>query len=243
MTDRFYPVGLPSETDAWKTTYEVQNEMRSFARSPYPPGTSVHQPGAREKFGFSSPGPLAHLLAKPETCLEEAVDIPNPRMNQSLPRYREPDDRKVFEHLDIPEMQRSYASPVAAMSVSQGMGGRSLRGQSFHKSMSSPTMGRSHARLSEPNNAVSKIEDDHFTYFVPKALQRAGMEKLKSTTLSRLQKRDKITMPLGSGTGFPFQSSKTYWWPEHEKGPDNCSTSSRDAYQRMSFHRMSPMAQ
>jgi hypothetical protein len=162
-------------------------------------------------------------------------------MHQSMPRYQEPDDRKVFEHLDIPEMQRSYCSPVAAMSVTQGLGGRSLRGKSFVTSLSTPVLGKTIDRLSSPNAPVGKIEDDHFSYFVPKTLQRAGMEKLKSSTLSRLQKRDKITMPLGSGTGFPFQSSKTYWWPDHERGPDNSSTCYRDAHQRHSFHRMSPM--
>merc|ERR1719146_494762 len=101
--------------------------MRSFARSPYPPGTAVHQPGAREKFGFCTPGPLAHRLAKPETCLVEAVDIPNPRMHHAMPRYQEPDDRQIFEQMDVPEMTRSYASPVATMAVSQGLGGKSLR--------------------------------------------------------------------------------------------------------------------
>lgn len=242
MTDRFYPVGLPSDKDSWKTTYEVQNEMRAFARSAYPPGTAVHLPGSRDKFGFSTPGPIAERLAKPETCQQEAINIPNPRMNHSMPRYQEPDDRKIFENLDIPEMQRSYVSPVAAMSVSQGMGGRSLRGQSVKlKSASVPAFGRSVQKMSEPHRALNAVEDEHFAYFVPKTLQRAGMEKLKSSTLSRMQKQDKITMPMGSGTGFPFQSSKTHWWPVHEPGPDNCSTSYRDAHQRHPFYRMSPM--
>merc|ERR1712110_855226 len=101
------------------------------------------------------------------------------------------------------------------------MGGCSLRGHSFiSKSASAPGFGtKTLTRVSEPNVAIHKIEDDHFSYFVPKSMQRAGMDKLKSTTLSRMQKQDKITMPLGSGTGFPFQSSKTHWWPEHQQGP------------------------
>lgn len=241
MTDRFYPVGMPSEIDHWKTTYEVQNEMRSFARSSYPPGTAVHQPGAREKFGFSTPGPLAHRLAKPETALEEAVDIANPRAHHAMPRYQEPDDRKIFEALDMAEMAKSYSSPVAAMSISQGMGARSLRTRSSISSRSMPKLGgKTVGKLSEPNAMITNLEDDHFTYYVPTSLQRAGMEKLKNTTLSKLQKSYRITMAEGSGTGFKSQTSKTYWWPDHVKGPDNESTSYRDGFNAHP-QRWSPM--
>lgn len=204
----------------------------------------MHQPGAREKFGFSTPGPDAFKLAQPESCLEEAVDIPNPRMHQSLPRYQEPDDQKIFQHLDIPEMQRSYVSPVAKMSVSQGFGGRSLRGDSFlSRSTSLPVLGKTIVRMTDPHPPVGKVEDDHFSYFVPKTMARTGMDKLKSTNLSKLQKRDKITMPLGSGTGFPFQASQCAWWPTHIPSDADSGTSYRDSHLRPPFHRMSPLDQ
>jgi len=74
MTDRFYPVGKHSAEDVWKSSYEVQNEMRSFQRSAYPPGYAGHEPGARERFGYSTPGPFAHRLAKPELALKEEDD-------------------------------------------------------------------------------------------------------------------------------------------------------------------------
>merc|ERR1719433_697410 len=127
MTDRFYPLGLPSADDVWKTSYEVQNEMRSFERSAYPPGTAIHLPGARDKFGFSTPGPIASRLAKPELCLVEETGTQASRGYMATPTYQEPDDRKIFNTLDVQEMQSgSYRSPVADMSVKFGT--RSLAG-------------------------------------------------------------------------------------------------------------------
>lgn len=247
MTDRFYPVGMPSDEDNWKTTYEVQNEMRSFARSPYPPGCSVHVPGARDKFGFSTPGPIAGRLAKPELCLEEKVDIENPRLHLSIPRYQEPDDRKIFENYDVGEMQRTYISPVASMSMSGGFGSPAKRGQTMlGRSTSLPQIGRTLTRISDPNPAVGKLEDHHFTYFVPKGMQRLGHEKLHAANLTKLQKSAKVTMPLGEGTGFPSQSSHCTWWPEGSYGhldPTEITSYRQTHGRKIPFHRNSPMYQ
>merc|ERR1719463_445022 len=86
MTYRFYPLGKQSAEDVWKTSYEIQNEMRSFQRSAYPPGYAGHEPGAREKFGFSTPGPDAHRLTASHLCLREDTDIQEPRRNLALSR-------------------------------------------------------------------------------------------------------------------------------------------------------------
>lgn len=242
MTDRFYPVGMPSDADNWKTTYEVQNEMRSLERSPYPPGCSVHLPGARDKFGFSTPGP-----SNPEVSLEEEVDIANPRLHQSIQRYQEQDDRQIFENYDVGEMQRTYTSPVASMSMSGGMGSTAKRGQTLllSRSTSLPMVGRTLTRISEPNQAMGKFEDHHFTYFVPKGMQRHGQEKLATSNLSKLQKSAKVCMPSGEGTGFPSQSSNCSWWPKGSYGDiEGPLTSYRDSHgKKMPFYRNSPIHQ
>jgi hypothetical protein len=239
MTDRFYPVGKAAEKDVWKTTYEVQNEMRSFERSPYPPGCAVHQPGSRDKFGFSTPGPIPHRLAKPELCLTEDTDNPNPRMHMSVPRYQVPDDREVFEELDVPEMQRSYRSPVATMSMSRSNGFRST---GMSKSCSLPQITKSVSRLQPLNAPVAKLDDDNYCYFVPKEMAREGEEQLMSRNLSKLLKKDPVTMPFGDGTGFRTQGGNTDWWPMGGYHPE-MPTSYRAAYRRHGVLRGSPMAQ
>lgn len=240
MTDRFYPVGLHQDKDAWKTTYEVQNEMRSFERSPYPPGCAVHQPGARDKFGFSTPGPLPHRLAKPELCQVEDTDIPNPRAYMSIPRYQCPDDREVFEELDVPEMQRSYKSPVATMSMSAGNGFKPSA--SMSKTWSLPALGtKTVSRLSQPNAPINKLEDDKYKYFVPKDMAREGEEKLMTRNLSKIDKSNPVSMPWGDGTGFRTSNSSVEWWPGgqyHQAMP----TSYRAAYKRYPFFRQSPLS-
>lgn len=235
MTDRFYPLGLPSDKDVWKTTYEVQNEMRAFDRSAFPPGCAVHLPGARDKFGFSTPGPIPHRLAQPESCLREETDIQNPRAHHAVPRYQVPNDREVFDQLDVPEMQRSYVSPVATMSLTGG-----LKSQ-MSRSLSLPALeNKGVPRLREPNPQVHKLEDHQFSYFVPKQLARDGKDKLMSTNLSKLQKQNRITMPFGDGTGFRTQSPSVDWWP-YGGYHRSQSTSYRDAHgPRPPFHRMNP---
>jgi hypothetical protein len=233
MTDRFYPVGQAAHEDNWKTTYEVQNEMRAFERSAFPPGCSVHQPGAREKFGFSTPGPIAHRLAKPELALREETDIENPRAHHAIPRYQVPDDRDVFENFDVPEMQRTYNSPVAQMSLSGGL----KTGMS--RSVSLPQIGtKTVSRLTMPKPPVAKLEDHQFSYFVPKDMMRDGKDLLMATNLSKLQKQNRITMPFGDGTGYNSQSPHCDWWPsgvEH-----TVPTNYQNAFTRPSFFRISP---
>jgi len=236
MTDRFYPVGLPAEKDCWKTTYEVQNEMRAFERSAYPPGCAVHLPGSREKFGFSTPGPLAHRLANPDLCLTEETDHPNPRAHLAVPRYQVPNDSEVFHELDVPEMQQSYKSPVATMSFSKGMN------QSMSRSVSLPSLQKTVSRLQDPHAPVHKLECGQFSYFVPKEMARDGPEKLYTRNLSKLQKENRLTMPWGDGTGFRTQNAQTDWWPKGHYHPGT-ETAYRENHKKPPFFRMSPLAQ
>jgi len=210
MTDRFYPLGQPAEADVWKTTYEVQNEMRAFARSPFPPGTSIHQPGAREKFGFSSPGPLAHRLTRPDICLTEDVDVPNPREKHAVARVQVDDDRMTFEKHDTEEMVRSYRSPVAQATLT-GSGGFGIKKT---RSVPSLTKTMSPKKLSEAPVAVHSLEDDHFSYFVPKGQASDGREKMSTHSLTKLHKADRISFPhSGEGTGFRTQGGGSEWMP------------------------------
>eukprot|EP00931_Biecheleriopsis_adriatica_P030428 TRINITY_DN17933_c0_g1_i1.p1 TRINITY_DN17933_c0_g1~~TRINITY_DN17933_c0_g1_i1.p1 ORF type:complete len:242 (+),score=31.74 TRINITY_DN17933_c0_g1_i1:82-807(+) len=212
MTDRFYPIGLEQEAENWKTTYEVMNEMRSFARSAYPPGTAIHQPGARDHFGYSTPGPIAPRLANPALALTEDTDVPNPREHHAITRIQCPDDRDVFETHDTSEMLKSYNSPVANMSLSPQ--NRSM--MTMSKSRSLPAIERRAVppRLAEPNPLITKLEDEHFSYFVPKGQQREHRDKLNTSTMSKLKKNNRISFPFsGEGTGFRSQSGNTDWWP------------------------------
>jgi len=232
MADRFYPLGMQSEPDVWKTSYEAMNEMRTFERSAYPPGTSIHQPGARDHFGYSTPGPLAHRLAAPHLTLTQEVGLQNPREHLAIPRLQVPDDRDVFMQHDVPEMMRSlHSSPMGSTMFSPS---KMNTAQSFNKSKSLPTLSRRPAppRLSEPNPVLAKLEDPYFSYFVPKEMATESKEKLFSSTLSKLSKRNRISFPFsGEGTGFHSQSSKASWWPDG--GYDhNMPTSYRTDYWR-----------
>eukprot|EP00441_Pelagodinium_beii_P036649 CAMPEP_0197647052 /NCGR_PEP_ID=MMETSP1338-20131121/24043_1 /TAXON_ID=43686 ORGANISM="Pelagodinium beii, Strain RCC1491" /NCGR_SAMPLE_ID=MMETSP1338 /ASSEMBLY_ACC=CAM_ASM_000754 /LENGTH=250 /DNA_ID=CAMNT_0043220753 /DNA_START=73 /DNA_END=825 /DNA_ORIENTATION=+ len=231
MTDRFYPLGMEAEEDSWKTTYEVMNEMRSFARSAYPPGTAIHLPGARDHFGYSTPGPIAHRLAKSELALTEDIGVSNPREHHAITRIQEPDDRRIFETHDVSEMLKSYNSPVATMSLSP-------QNKSMSKSLSLPAIERRTIppRLADPNPIVNKLEDDHFSYFVPKGLQREHKDKLNTSTLSKLKKENRISFPFsGEGTGFRSQGANTDWWPAGSN--KNAPTSYRMAYSKPGFFR------
>lgn len=237
--DRFYPLGLPATEDAWKTSYEVQNELRSFERSAYPPGTAVHQPGARDAFGFSTPGPLAHRLAKPELALTQGVDLANPREHHAVVRMQEPDDKETFYKYDVPEMMKSYRSPVATMSLSP------TSQKSMARTRSLPALERKPMppRLMEPMAPNANLEDDHFDYFVPKGLQMEPREKLNSSTMSRLKKVDRISFPFtGAGTGFKAQSSSSALGTEVGMGLES-STTHRSAFTKPPFYRISPLQQ
>lgn len=231
MTDRFYPLGMPSAEDAWKTTYECQTEMRSWERSAFPPGTSIHQPGARDKFGFSSPAAHAHRLAQSWTVLGEEVDNPNPRGHLAICRLPAPDDRDVFATHDIPEMAKSYRSPVAQATLTPA--GRSCRRTlgSMRADRSLPNlMNQSISKLSQPNPSIEKLEDEHFSYFVPQGMAADGPDRILGRTLTKLHKKDKISFPWsGSGTGFHSVGSAS-WLPEQT--PISNTTSYREQFNR-----------
>lgn len=236
MTDRFYALGLPAEADAWKTTYEVQNEMRAFARSAYPPGTAVHLPGVRDHFGYSNPGPLAHRLAKPELHPKEEVDVSNPREHHAVPHVQIPDDRVTFHNLDMDEMMKSYQSPVAKATLS----GTARSNASRSRSLPSLTIQRAPPRFSEPPEQVHRLEDDHFSYFVPKSMQRDGQDKLNTHLLSKLSKSNRISFPFtGDGTGFRTQSGLTEWFPRgtYKDQP----TTYRTNFGKPPYYRLSPL--
>jgi len=234
MTDRFYPLGKHSAEGVWQSSYEVQNEMRSFQRSAYPPGYAGHEPGAREKFGFSTPGPDAARLTKGDLCLREDVDIQEPRRNLAVPRMQVTDERATFRDLDVPEMDRSYKSAIVSPMF-----------RSMAKSRSLPSVERkaAPARLSEVPPAVNKLECEHFSYFVPKAQNRESKDRLMSRSLSKLYKHPdkKVMLPFaGDGTGFRTQSGLTEWWPAAARLHDE-PTAYQSQFGRPSFYRMSPL--
>merc|ERR1719326_2092840 len=98
-------------------------------------------------------------------------------------------------------------------------------------------------RLSELQPAQNKLEDQHFSYFVPKALNREHKDKLMSRSLSKLYKHPdkKVMLPFsGDGTGFRTQSGQTEWWPPADRLHDEPSAY-QSHFQRPSFYRMSPL--
>jgi len=247
--DRFYPVGLPAAEDVWKTSYEAQNEQRSFERSAYPPGTSVHQPGARDMFGFSTPGPIAARLARPELALTQEVDVPNPREHHAITRVQEPDDRQTFFKHDVPEMMRSYRSPVATMTMSPGA-------KSMTRTRSLPALEKKPMppRICEPDAMTAHVEDTHFDYFVPKGLQNEPRDRLHAGTLSRLKKDGRISFPFtGEGTGFRSQGDmgSSFMPPKQALARGDVAfgdaaygtTTHRSAFTKPPFFRTSPLQQ
>lgn len=234
MTDRFYPLGKQSAEDVWKTSYEIQNEMRSFQRSAYPPGYAGHEPGSREKFGFSTPGPDAMRLTASHLALREEVNIAEPRRIHAMPRMQVTDDRQTFQEHDVVEMERSYKSAIVSPMY-----------RSMAKTRSLPTLNKmpAPARLSQVNAPKARLDDQHFSYFVPKALNREDEEKLMSRSLPKLYKHPdkKVMLPFsGDGTGFRTQASQTEWWPAAARLHDD-PTSYQSNFQRPSFYRMSPL--
>lgn len=240
MTDRFYPLGQAAHPEAWKTSYEVQNEMRSFDRSAYPPGTSIHLPGSRDRFGYGSPGPEAKRLAKPSLALTEDVDLPNPREHYAIPRMKEHNELNTFRSLDVNEMQRSYRSPMATITLSPGS--RSFAMSSRTKSL--PALSRKPAppKLREPHDPISKLENDHFSYYVPQGVQRDGKQKIGSMPLSKLHKANKVSFPFsGSGTGFGGEKFASAWWPTEAPAYGADATAYRTGFTKPDFHRSSPL--
>lgn len=233
MTDRFYPLGKASAEDVWKTSYEIQNEMRSFQRSAYPPGYAGHEPGSREKFGFSTPGPNAARLAHSHLALREEPDVAELRRMHAVPRMQVTDERKTFRDLDVPEMDRSYKSAILSPMY-----------RSMAKSRTLPNLQPKAAppRLGQLPAPKAKLDDGHFSYFVPKALNREAEDQLMARSLPKLynQSERKVALPFsGDGTGFRTQSSQTEWWPSASRVHDE-PTSYAASFQRPSFYRMSP---
>merc|ERR1719487_2057319 len=234
MTDRFYPLGQNAAEDVWKTSYEVQSEMRSFQRSAYPPGYAGHEPDARNRFGFSTPGPDPMRLTAGHLCLKDDIDIAEPRRTHAIPRHQVTDERVLFQDLDVPEMDRSYKSAIVSPMY-----------RSMAKSRSLPAINKkpAPAKLSQLPPPQAKLEDDNFSYFVPKALNREGTDRLMSRSLSKLYKHPekKVMLPFaGDGTGFRTNSSQTEWWPPAARLHEEPSAY-QSQFQRPSFYRMSPL--
>jgi len=232
MTDRFYPIGMQSADGVWKTTYEGANEMRSNQRSAYPPGYAGHEPGARDKFGYSTPGPDAARLTASSLCLRDEVDIPEPRKIMAIPRGNV-DEGSTFRYLDVPEMDRSYKSGIVSPAH-----------RSMAKSQSLPTIMRMKAppRLSPIKGPTTALQDQDFTYFVPKGMNRESEEQLMSKSLSKLYKSPEKKVMLsfgGDGTGFRTSNAACDWWPTATS--IGTPSSYQSAFQAQHFTRMSPI--
>jgi hypothetical protein len=195
-------------------------------------------PGSRDRFGYGSPGPEAKRLAKPSLALTEDVDLPNPREHYAIPRMKEDDERRTFRTLDANEMQRSYRSPMATITLSPGARSIGSRTKSL------PALSRKPAplKLREPNDPINKLENDHFSYYVPKGVQREGKQRLGSMPLSKLHKANKISFPhSGSGTGFGGEKCTATWWPTGAPSYGADATAYRTGFTKPDFHRSSPM--
>jgi len=152
----------------------------------------------------------------------------------AMTRTQVSDERQLFQDLDFPEMDKSYKSAII-----------SPVHRSMAKSRSLPTIVKKAppAKLSELPVAQHKMEDDHFSYFVPKALNRESKDRLMSRSLSKLYKHPdkKVMLPFaGDGTGFRTACIATDWWPAAERLHDE-PTAYQQHYARPSFYRMSPL--
>merc|ERR550525_97041 len=86
------------------------------------------------------------------------------------------------------------------------------------KSRSLPTIAArkpAPAKLNEAKPLIAKFEDNKYSYFVPRSLQRDGRDRLqRNFSLSKIHKDNKVVMSFGDGTGFRSQCSGSGWWPE-----------------------------
>lgn len=233
MTERFYPIGtLKAEEDAFKSTYTMANEMRSFHRSAYPPGYAGHEPGVRDKHGYANPGPNAWRLAGPELALTEEVDLPGPRSLHAKTKSKA-HDQDDFYHHDLPtysntlQMQASRVLPpeVRARTLTRSM-------SATHKDL---------RPLSIRKDPISHLEDGRFTYFVPMTYSQKSRPLLLSrqVDLLKLDKKELVTLAHpGEGTGFRCQAGGgAGWWPQLDADPEISSI--QRAYRRPPFHRSS----
>jgi len=230
MTERFYPHGLlKTQEDAFKSTYTVQNEMRSFHRSAYPPGYAGHEPGVRERHGFASPGPEAYRLAGPEHALTETIDHPAPRAMQTQTKSKA-HDQDDFHALDLP----SY-SDTLKVQKSKVLEPH-LRDRSMKRSASAT---RAELQpLSFKKDPIIHLDDGQFTYFVPKCHSAKRRELLltRQLDLLKLDKKELVTVANpGEGTGFRCQGGRVGWWPSLDADPEISSI--QRAYRRPPFHR------
>lgn len=229
MTERFYPIGLlKAEDEAYKSTYQMMNEMRAFHRSAYPPGYAGHEPGVRGKHGYASPGPDAFKLAHPEHALTEDVDMGAPRKMHAVTKSKAHDE-SIFHELDLPGYSATLKTHASKVLPPE------LRVRTF----SSPTTRTDLQALSMKKDPVTHLDDGRFTYFVPKSLSKKSRDLLlsKQLNLIKLDKQELITLANpGEGTGFRCQAGGGFsWWPNLRGDPEMSSIQS--AYRRPPFHR------
>jgi hypothetical protein len=229
MTDRFYPKGTQVyDDDALKSTYTLQNEMRSFHRSAYPPGYAGHEPGVREKMGYANPGPHAWRLADPDHALTEDVNNPAPRMIQTAVKSKA-HDPSTFHDLDLPRYSdtlRQQASKVLP---------EELRTRTMGRSLSSTRMDLK--PLSDKKDPITYLEDARFTYYVPGIYSKKGKDALLTKyELAKLEKKQKVMMANpGEGTGFHCQGGGCNWWPVLDSDPEISQI--QRTYRKPPFHR------
>lgn len=230
MTERFYPIcSLKAEDDAFKSTYTVQNEMRSFHRSAYPPGYAGHEPGIRAKHGYASPGPDAWKLAGPDHALTEDVDNPAPRMMHAVTKSKA-HDLDAFHDLDLPSYSMTLKSQASNVLPPE------MRNPSMTRSLSAT---RTDLRpLSFKKDPVTRLEDARFTYYVPRTYSQKSRDLLlaRHLNLHKLDKQEIVTVANpGEGTGFRCQAGGPSWWPSLDDDPEISSI--QRAYRRPPFHR------
>lgn len=189
--------------------------MKVHARSFFPPGTSVHVPGARDNFGYSSPGGTRRKTI-------------NPDYNE---RFGLAEQEPAFD---------LFSNPSSAMSSPLASG---MRRSQMNKSKSLQFLKKnqkSFSRLSQPMATIEKHEDEHFSYFVPESLKNESRETLSKMPLSKLSKASRISFPTsGEGTGFRNQGQATNWWPAGSYTEDQ-PTSYRTAFLSYPVHRRPP---
>lgn len=218
-----------------KSTYTLMNEMRSFHRSAYPPGYAGHEPGAREKMGYASPGPHAWRLSDPYHALTEDVDNAAPRALHAAVKSKAHDESTFYDH-DLPHYSATLQKHKSQVLPEE------LRSRTMGRSMSST---RSDLKpLAGKRDPISKLEDATFTYYVPGIYSRKGREALlnpKRYDLLKLEKAAKVSIPdpmaepSKSGTGFHCQGAACKWWPTLEGDPEISQI--QRTYRKPPFHR------
>jgi len=203
--------------------------MRSFHRSAYPPGYAGHEPGVREKMGYANPGPIAQRLEGPHHALTEDVDNPAPRKMHAVTKSKA-HDQNDFHHLDLP----SYSATLKAQA--RNVLPPELRDRTMSRSWSET---RTDLKpLSMKKDPVTRLEDDRFTYFIPKIYSQKSRELLlaRELNLHKLDKQEIVTLANpGEGTGFRCQAGGPSWWPSPYADPE--ISSFKLAYRRPPFHR------